>query len=159
MNKADKIESARLVIGHCQEMLGEAYQKDFETINKALDEYEKNQWISVLERLPEERNEIGKPIPVLVTYLSWDDNTPMVELTAVYDKTAKVWRWYDDREDLENMEAVKVEITAWRPSPVPYKDTREIRGSHPVDYSDPVVRQMIDYMREKGRKAREEGEK
>lgn len=93
---------------------------------KKLAEYETSEsgWIPCEIRCPELVNEQydGSYIsdPVWVTYKSIFDETPHTATEAAVYLGDEKWKWFDETDDLSNMEDVVCEIIAWRPLLEPY---------------------------------------
>lgn len=80
------------------------------------------QWIPCSEQLPLCQDpESLAWTPVLVTYLAYYSKAPMNDMLAVFDYEDNCWRWYEQEEDIYNMEKCIVEVVAWMPLPQPYK--------------------------------------
>ena len=80
-------------------------------------------WIPVSERLPEaaELESCGDEVtPVLITYLGYYDREPHEGGLVIWCED-NTWRWHDETLDVNMMDVVKVEITAWMPLPEPYR--------------------------------------
>lgn len=82
----------------------------------------KEVWIPVEISLPKPAriDDISTQKPVHVTYLSYSDNEPYCDCLALYCEDG-FWRWYDNQCFFDDMEIVKVKITAWHPLIKPYK--------------------------------------
>lgn len=81
----------------------------------------KEDWMPVEITLPKPAriDSYSIPDPVHVTYLSIFDNKPFCDNLALYCEDGS-WRWYDPQCYIDDMEVVKVKITAWKPLPKPY---------------------------------------
>ena len=80
-------------------------------------------WIPVSEGLPEAAESEdcrGEVTPVLITYLGYYDMEPHEGGLAIWCED-NTWRWYNETLDVNMMDVVKVEITAWMPLPEPYR--------------------------------------
>ena len=82
----------------------------------------KEEWIPTELELPKpvRLSDISVRNPVHVTYLSIFDKKPLCDQLAVYCEDG-FWRWYDPQCDIDDMEIVKVKITAWQPLLQPYQ--------------------------------------
>ena len=80
-------------------------------------------WIPCSKKMPEPYDE-EKVNPVLATYESVFDGTPMTSEQAVVYLGEGEWVWYiDDFENPYEMPMVRCKITAWQPLPEPYYPT------------------------------------
>lgn len=87
-------------------------------------EADESSWISCKIRFPEVVKEQydGSYIsdPVWVTYKSIFDETSHTATEAAVYLGDEKWKWFNETDDLSNMEDVVCEIIAWRPLLEPY---------------------------------------
>lgn len=89
-------------------------------------EADESGWIPCKIRFPElvkeqyDGNYISEP--VWVTYKSIFDETPHTATEAAVYLGDEKWKWFDETDDLSNMEDVLCEIIAWRPLSKPYRE-------------------------------------
>lgn len=122
IDKKEKLQTSMLTCGsldHIEHWLQDKIANNFRML---ISGNLKEDWIPVELALPKPvrfSDHSIKKDPVHVTYLSIFDKKPICDQLALYCEDGS-WRWYDQQCYIDDMEIVKVKITAWQPLPKPY---------------------------------------
>lgn len=122
VDKKAKLQTSMLTCGsfnHIKHWLDDKIANNFRML---ISGNLKEEWIPAELELPKPVRFSDNSVknPVHVTYLSIFDKKPNCDQLAVYCEDGS-WRWYDPQCYIDDMEIVKVKITAWQPLPKAYQ--------------------------------------
>lgn len=115
VDKKEKLQTSMLTCGSLEYIKNWLYDKIANNFRLLIsDDGRREDWIPVEISLPTIK------YPVYVTYLSIFNKQPCCDKIALYCEDGS-WRWYEQQCNIEDMELVKVKITAWQPLLKPYQ--------------------------------------
>lgn len=122
VDKKAKLKTSMLTCGSFDHIKCWLYDKVANNYRMLISDNLKEAWIPAELELPKpvRLSDISVKNPVHVTYLSIFDKKPLCDQLAVYCEDGS-WRWYDSQCYIDDMEIVKVKITAWKPLLQPYQ--------------------------------------